>query len=82
VLQQSAEFTLGNSQRNQQMGRRMTNHEAGWTLQHSTTQRGDAAHYIRRGCLTLMKHHIAINFDARFIALQKDCCSDNLLATV
>ena len=22
-----------------------------------------------RGCLWLMKHHIAINFDARFIAL-------------
>jgi hypothetical protein len=34
-----------------------------------TGQRGEAARHIRRGCLWLMKHHIAINFDARFIAL-------------
>jgi hypothetical protein len=38
--------------------------------------------FIRRGCLRLMKHHIAINFDARFIALQNDRCSDNLFAAV
>jgi hypothetical protein len=41
-----------------------------------TFQRGKA------GCLTLMKHHIAINSDARFIALQNNCRSDNLFAAV
>ena len=38
--------------------------------------------FVRRGCLRLMKHHIAINFDARFIALQNDRRSDNLFAAV
>jgi hypothetical protein len=37
---------------------------------------------FRRGCLKLMKHHIAINFDARFIALQDHCCGDNVFAQV
>jgi hypothetical protein len=39
-------------------------------------QRGKA------GCLRLIKHHIAVNFDARFTGLQDDRCGNDLFAAV
>src|SRR5205823_6759946 len=45
-------------------------------------QRGEAVRHIRRGCLRPMNYQIAINLDARFIALQDHCCCDNVFAPV